>query len=146
MSYCFGSKGASLLPGPWLARKHPFLTREFSVSNSKLMFFPLVVAVPKGRRRLGTGRTKQSQGPAGGLIYGVHVAGLPAWTAMWRWTEKVFREEDSLHMIPFLDIFGEGLLSARHFLFSVIQSQLALWTSAKKSSFCWVKFSPRKDL
>lgn len=122
MSYWFHSNGTSTLPGPWLAREHRSLTRELGVSNSKLMFFPLLVAVPKGGSRLGMGWTKQSQGPARGLIYGVHAAGLPGVESVWRWTERVCGEQNILHMIPFLDVFGEGFLSPMLFLFSVVQS------------------------
>lgn len=139
MSYWFHSNGTSTLPGPWLAHEHRSLTRELGVSNSKLMFFPLLVAVPKGKGWLGMGWTKQRWGPARGLIYGVHVVGLLGWRAVWTWTERVCREQDILHMIPFLDIFGKGFLSPILFPF-------AYWTSMMNSPLSWMTFSACKDL
>lgn len=122
MSSWLHSKRSSALSGAWLGREHRSSTRELGVSNSKLMFFLLLVAVPSTRSWLGVGWTKQSQGLARGLIYDVHVAGLPGWRAVWRWTEKVCRGQDILYVILLLDVFGEGFLSPVFFLFLVVQS------------------------
>lgn len=122
MSSWLHSKGSSTLSGARLAREHRSSTGELGVSNSKLMFFLLLVAVPSRRSWLGVGWTKQSQGPARGLIYDVRVAGLPGWSAVWRWTERVCRGQDILYVILFLDVFGEGFLSPMRFLFPVVQS------------------------